>query len=330
LFFKLYGNARVVAKPQMRAVAVLFVSVVAWSCSAQEQSNVKDSIKESSLPNSVVLIAVGDIAVCGEQGDEQTAALTDSLLRADSAANIETAVITMGDNAYPSGDQGSRFTFQRCFAPAWGAKRIMNVIHPSPGNHDFEASAGQGYYAYFGDKAGPAGKGYYSFDIGKWHIVSLNSELLFDRAMLPEVREQEQWLKDDLKKNDKKCTLAYWHRPLFSSGWHGPTHEALGLWNILYDNGADLIINGHEHHYERFAAMTPAGVADSVKGMVEIMAGTGGGNLRAVRRPLAPGSAQNLTGYFGVLKLTLGDGEYRHAFVDTSGRVWDAGGGKCH
>jgi len=286
--------------------------------------------KEVALAGAAVMIGVGDIALCGSDGDEATAAIVDSLVKEDSAAKVETAVFTMGDNAYPSGSEGARAIFTRCFAPSWRTRRIMQVIHPSPGNHDFESTSGPGYYTYFGDKAGPPGKGYYSYDIGKWHVIALNSELLFDRPFLPQARAQEEWLRADLKDHGKPCTLAYWHRPLFSSGVHGPTSAVETLWNILYENGADLIINGHEHHYERFLRQTPLGVPDSVKGIEQIIAGTGGGILRNVEYPLAAYSEMQISGHFGVLKLTLGDGEYRRAFIDTNGRVWDRGGGKCH
>jgi hypothetical protein len=325
-------NARVAGPFPVRVPALFFVLLFAWSCSAQEQATRPpvDSAKEVAIPGASVMIGAGDIAICGTNGDEETASIVDSILRVDSAANVETGVFTMGDNAYPSGNQGSRATFVRCFGPSWGTKRIMDVIHPSPGNHDFETSNGPTYYGYFGDKAGPYGLGYYSYDIGKWHVVSLNSEILIGRGFIPQARAQEEWLKKDLREHGKKCTLAYWHRPLFSSGIHGGTSEALGLWNILYDNGVELVLNGHEHHYERFVPQTPAGVADSAKGIEEIIAGTGGANLRGLRYPVQPGSAIQINGYFGVVKLTLGDDEYRHAFIDTSGRVWDEGGRKCH
>jgi hypothetical protein len=287
--------------------------------------------KEVALAGAVVLIAAGDIAVCGEHWDEATAALVDSILKADSAANVENAVVTMGDNAYPSGSEYSNRIFQRCFTPSWGSKRIMNVIHPSPGNHDFENTTGDGYYRYFGSRAGPPGKGYYSFDIGDWHAVSLNSEILVDPGPFsPEAKAQEEWLLQDLKDHSKPCTLAYFHQPLFTSGVHGPTVEVEGVWNVLYANGVDLVLNGHEHHYERFLPQTPWGVADSVKGIEEIVAGTGGSALRGLRSPLAPNSVAQIHGHYGILKLTLGPGEYRHAFLDTDGRVWDRGGGKCH
>lgn len=283
------------------------------------------------MAGAAVAIAAGDIAVCETSHDEATARIVDSLLIVDSAAKVENVVFTLGDNAYPSGSRGAFNIFVRCFRPSWGKPRIMKVIRPTPGNHDFEEEGGQDYYKYFGDQAGPAGLGYYSYDIGDWHAVGLNSELLEDTNRLHEAAAEEAWLRQDLKDHSKKCTLVYFHEPLFSSGnFHGDDPAVLGLWAIMYQAGVDLVINGHEHHYERFLPQTPSGVADSVYGITEIISGTGGAALRGIREPVEPNSAVQIHGYFGVLKLTLGATEYRHAFLDTDGRVWDSGGGKCH
>ena len=276
------------------------------------------------------MIAVGDIGVCGAKGDEATARLVDSLLTADSAARVQSLVVTIGDNAYPSGLEGARNYFPRCFGPSWGTPRIMSVIHPSPGNHDYDSGSGAPYFEYFGERAGPPGKGYYSFEAGDWHVISLNSELYFGRGSPAEAREQEDWLRKDLSAHRKPCTLAYFHRPQFSSGSHKGTPEMQALWSILYDADVDLILNGHEHDYERFLPQTPAGAVDSARGIPQFVAGTGGGSLRDIRSRLAPNSVVQIQGHYGVLKLALGAGEYRHAFLDTEGRVWDAGSGKCH
>lgn len=288
---------------------------------------------EVALAGAAVLIGAGDIGVCGTRGDEATAALVDSVLKADSAAKVEQAVFTVGDNAYPSGSMGSNDIFSRCFTSSWGdpARSIMRWIRPTPGNHDFEIQGGPGYYEYFGERAGPPGKGYYSYDLGKWHVIALNSELVANTRFDPALaRGQEDWLRKDLNDRSGPCTVAYFHRPLFSSGTHGPTDEVQSLWNILYEGGVDLVINGHEHHYERFRPQTPWGVADSVRGIEQIVVGTGGAGLRGIRTPPAVNSVVQVHGYFGVLKVTLGDDEYRHAFLDTDGRVWDRGGRKCH
>ena len=286
--------------------------------------------KEVALPGAAVMIAAGDIAVCDANGDEATAHIVDSLLTADSAAKLQSVVVTIGDNAYPSGSSGVENDFPRCFSPSWGSTRIMKVIHPSPGNHDYDSGSAEPYFSYFGQRAGPAGKGYYSYDVGSWHVVSLNSELYFEYGSPAEVQQQEDWLRRDLETHRTLCTLAYFHRPVFSSGKYGSTRATHPLWTILYEAGADLVLNGHEHDYERFLPQTPAGVADSAKGITQIVAGTGGADLRPVDYPLARNSAYQIHGRWGVLKLTLGAGEYRHAFLDTGGRVWDAGGGKCH
>lgn len=278
----------------------------------------------------VVMIGAGDIAVCGTGGDEATGKIVDSVLAADSVGRIETAVFTLGDNAYPSGSSGVDNDFPRCFSPSWGSKRIMNVIHTAPGNHDYDSGSGAPYFAYFGARAGPPGKGYYSYDFGGWHLISLNSELYFGAGTQDDVKAQEEWLRRDLMDHHALCTIAYWHRPLFSSGTYGATSQVQQLWRILSGGSADLVLNGHEHDYERFLPQTPDGVADSVKGIAEIIAGTGGGELRKMSPPFARNSVFQIHGRFGVLKLTLGLGEYRHAFIDANGRVWDPGAGKCH
>lgn len=318
-----------------RSLWLVALPVIGFSCYPKENATPPPAdapAKEVALAGAAVMIGAGDIAVCGIRGDEATGAMVDSVLKADSVAKVASAVFTAGDNAYPSGAEGPSNIFARCFNSSWGSKRIMQSIHPAPGNHDFENTRGAGYYKYFGDGAGPPGKGYYSYDIGEWHAISLNSEILVDPGSYPgEGKAQEEWLIKDLKEHSKPCTVAYFHRPLFSSGdFHGPTPEVQGLWKILFDNGVELVLNGHDHHYERFLPQTPSGVADSVTGIEEIIVGTGGGDRRGLRYPLAANSAAQVHGYWGVLLLTLGAGEYRHAFLDIEGRVWDRGGRKCH
>ena len=287
------------------------------------------SQQELVIPGAAVVIAVGDIAVCGSSGDEATGKLVDSLLHVDSAQSTPTIILTMGDNAYPSGDQGVNNYFSRCFKPSWGNARIMEAIHPSPGNHDYDSGSGMPYFDFFGPRAGPAGKGYYSFDFNGWHLISLNSELYWEAGDPDQIKAQEDWLRADLRSHRGGCALAYFHRPYFSSGVHGTNEPLKVVWQILYDGGVDLVLNGHEHDYERFRPQTATGAADSVNGMEQIISGTGGGTLRSFRYPLAPNSAAQIQGRFGVLKLMLGNGEYTHAFIDTDGRVWDVGGRKC-
>jgi 3',5'-cyclic AMP phosphodiesterase CpdA len=282
-----------------------------------------------ALTGASIIVAVGDIADCNSNGDELTAILVDSLLRADSAANVSDAVLTLGDNAYPN---GAASDFLRCFAPSWGDsnKLIMKRIRPSPGNHEHLSGMAAPYYEYFGDRAGSPKKGYYSFDLGEWHIISLNSEMIVNFGFTKEERDaQLNWLDEDLKNNSKVCTLAYWHHPRWSSGWHGSDPRIDLFWQRLYNAGVDVILNGHDHEYERYLPQSPAGVLDSLKGMSQFVVGTGGGNLRGFTRKAAPGGFR-LEGYFGVLKLTLGASEYQWAFLDTAGHLWDTGAGKCH
>jgi alkaline phosphatase len=304
--------------------------VVLAACKGKEAAPTAEraSEQEMVLKGAPVAIAVGDIAVCGASGDEATGKLADSLIRSDSAQGTQTLIVTLGDNAYPSGDEGVNNDFQRCFEPSWGNERIMNVIHPSPGNHDYDSGSGDPYFDFFGSRAGAHGKGYYSFDINGWHLISLNSEVYFEAGDPTQAKAQEDWLRADLQQHRTQCALAYFHRPYFSSGEYGTTRELKSVWQILYDGGVDLVLNGHEHDYERFLPQNATGAADSVGGMEEIVAGTGGGTLRSFDRPVS-NSAARIQGRFGVLKVWLGDGEYRRAFVTTDGRVWDVGGRRC-
>jgi hypothetical protein len=313
--------------------SILLLASLIVACSGDDRPTPPPAAgtqSELALAGAAVMIGAGDIAVCGSSGDERTARLVDSVLTADSAFKVISAVFTLGDNAYRSGSSNLRNYFTRCFDPSWGAPGIKKLIHPSPGNHDYDSGTGAPYFAYFGASAGPPGKGYYSYDVGAWHVISLNSELYFSRGSPEEAKAQEDWLKEDLSLHTNPCTLAYFHRPLFSSGDHQGSRQMLPLWNILYDRGVDLILNGHDHHYERFRPQTPAGDPDSVRGITEIIAGTGGASLRRVFEPLARNSVARVHGHYGILKLTLGPGEYRHIFLGTDGIIWDSGSGKCH
>lgn len=283
-----------------------------------------------AIAGAAVLIGTGDIASCASTGDEATAQLVDSVLKADSAAGVENHVFTLGDNVYP---RGSARDFERCFTPSWGdpTKRIMKWIRPSPGNHEHDTDFAAPYYRYFGARAGEPGKGYYSYTAGEWHVVVLNSVLAVSpRVPAADRRAQEEWLRRELAEHPTRCTLAYWHHPRFSSGTHGGVIRMEPIWRILYEGGVDLVFAGHDHHYERFLPQGPNATLDTLRGITQILVGTGGGTLRGLRRPYAANSAARIEGHFGVLKVTLGSGEYQHAFLDVAGRVWDRGGGRCH
>lgn len=283
-----------------------------------------------ALAGASVIMGAGDIAVCGTLYDEMTAALVDSVSRADSAAGVEDVVFTVGDHVYPN---GAKANWDRCWTPSWGdtAKRIMRWLRPSIGNHDLDNGFGEAYFEVFGKNAGEKGKGYYAYDLGEWKMISLNSEIVTNPRFSVEARrEQEAWLKKELEGNTKKCTLVYFHRPRFSSGGHAGDLRLTGIWNIMYEHNVDVVLNGHEHHYERFEPQTPAGLRDTVRGITQFIVGTGGASLTGIRIPVQPNSARRIQGHYGILKLTLGAEEYQHAFLDTQGRIWDRAAGKCH
>ena len=291
--------------------------------------------REIALAGGVVMIGAGDIADCGNAGDEGTAGLVDSVLKANAAASVATVVFTIGDHAYPMATDRQ---LRRCFTPSWGdsKKSIMKAIRPSIGNHEYQASRGAPYYKYFGNAAGQTMKGYYSYELGDWHVIVLNSEIAAE-GTASEIAEQARWLQQDLAAHPKLCTVAYFHRPLFSSAWRHGNPEIRSIWNVLYANNVDLVLNGHDHHYERFRPQNPSGVADSVRGIEQIIIGTGGASLRGFKSrfgfregSVADNSLLRIQGRFGVLKLTLGASEWRSAFLEVGGRAWDQAGGKCH
>ena len=282
------------------------------------------------LTGASVMIGAGDIAGCDNGGDGRTAMVVDSVLRADSVAKVTDAAFTLGDNAY---QEGTATQFRNCFGATWGdsTKRIMKKIHPTPGNHEYLSPGADPYFDYFKASAGNRGEGYYSYDVGAWHVVVLNSELVVNSGFSQAQRtQQEEWLRKDLKDHAKPCTLAYWHHPRFSSGYHGSDARLTPIWQILYDNNVDLVLNGHDHDYERFAPQNPLGIADSTRGIYEIVVGTGGEELRGFGSQKVSNSLARIEGHFGVLKLTLGGGEFRSIFIDDAGRLWDPSRGKCH
>lgn len=263
-------------------------------------------------PSSAVLVGAGDIASCGSGGDEATALLLDG---------IQGTVFTAGDLAY---ENGSAEDFANCYAPSWG--RHKSRTRPTPGNHEYFTLGASGYYDYFGSAAGDPTKGYYSYELGGWHIIALNSNLRVDPGS-----PQEQWLRQDLANSNVRCTLAYWHHPRFSSGLdHGDDPTMQPLWQALYDYGVEVVISAHDHIYERFAPQTPAGALDLSKGIREFIVGTGGGSRDGVG-PRRPNSEVRSGASWGVLKLTLFSDRYEWKFVPVAGSSFtDSGTGSCH
>jgi hypothetical protein len=266
-------------------------------------------LKEASSGDPVIA-AAGDIASEEGEHDATSNVLLDLRL---------SGVLTLGDNTYPDGLL-SEFTLY--YAPTWG--RLKDITHPSPGNHDYGSGNADGYFDYFGAAAGPRGKGFYSYDLGDWHLISLNSNVEREAGS-----EQEQWLRADLAAHSARCTLAYWHHPRFSSGNHGGDRSVQAFWNALHAAGADVVLNGHDHSYERFAPQDPGG-ARSPNGIREFVVGTGGKSLRGFSN-VQPNSEVRSGDSFGVLALTLHPRGYEWRFVPAgSGSFTDSGSDACH
>jgi acid phosphatase type 7 len=263
---------------------------------------------DRAQPSFPTLLAAGDIASCMSDGDERTAELLDS---------HPGLVLTLGDNAY---ERGTLAEFRRCFGPSWG--RHKRRIRPSPGNHEYE-SGGSGYFSYFGAAAGPGRRGYYSFDLGRWHIVSLNSER-DTRARGAQVR----WLRSDLARTSARCVLAFWHRPRWSGGERGGNVRTAPLWNALYAAGADVVLAGHDHNYQRFLPLDGRGRVDRARGIRSFVVGTGGRSFHELRRDRRRSAANDQT--LGILRLILRPAGYTWEFLPaSSGTYRDTGSGRC-
>ncbi len=263
-----------------------------------------------------ILVGAGDIADCRDlTGAEATAKLLDQ---------ISGTVFAAGDLAYPD---GSKENFV-CYDKTWG--RVKSRTRPAPGNHEFHFSGATPYFEYFGGAAGDPKTGYYSYELGTWHIIVLNSECK-DVGGCEAGSPQERWLRADLAAHPAACTLAYWHKPLFSSGGaHGNDLTVKPLWQALYEANADLIIGGHDHDYERFAPQTPDGAADAKRGIREFVVGTGGKNHRPFGAIKSNSELRDATA-FGVLKLTLKPNSYDWQFIPEAGKSFtDSGSGTCH
>ena len=263
-----------------------------------------------------VLVGAGDIADCADlSGAQATAKLIDQ---------IPGEVFTAGDDAYPS---GTAQQFHDCYGPTWG--RFKNRTRPSPGNHEFHSGGATPYFDYFGAAAGDPLSGYYSYDIGAWHVVVLNSECE-QVGGCQSGSTQEEWLRQDLQSHPTACTLAYWHKPLFSSGGtHGNDLEVKPFWGDLYAAHATLVVNGHDHDYERFARQDPDGKPDLAHGIREFVIGTGGKNHRPFGTPLFTSEVRNAD-TFGVLKLTLHRKSYDWQFIPEPGKSFhDSGFAPC-
>jgi len=264
-------------------------------------------------PADPVLVGAGDIATCGLPGAARTAALLDG---------IAGRVFAAGDLAYPT---GTATQFRDCYGRTWGRWRLRTS--PAPGNHEYRTAGAAPYFAYFGARAGSAGRGWYAYDMGTWRIYTLNANC--DMVDCAADSEQVRWLTADLAANPRACVAAVWHQPLFSSGNHGGSATVRPLWDALAAADADVVLNGHDHDYERFDPQTATGAADPA-GIREFVVGTGGGTLRSFKTISANSAVRN-AGTFGVLRLTLRAGGYDWLFVPASGGTFtDSGSADCH
>ena len=279
-------------------------------------------------PESVVIGAAGDISCPPrKKRHDQEFSGPNNCHMQDTGQLVGTiqpdAVLALGDNQYPS---GSLADFEAMYAKSWGTYR--DITFPVPGNHEYGTPGAGGYYSYFGERAGDAGKGYYSYDLGAWHLVALNSECDHIGGC-GDSDPQATWLRQDLKDHPRKCVLAYWHRPRFSSGNHGNNLDQDASWRILAAAHADLVLNGHDHDYERYVPMNADGGSDPARGVTEIVVGTGGASHYRFHEP-DPTSTVRLTGQNGVLRLQLSPEAFSWQFLQApKGEVLDSGSTQC-
>jgi hypothetical protein len=269
----------------------------------------------ATVAGPVALIAAGDIASCTSTGDSATAKLVGAM---------PGTVAVLGDSVYPD---GSRSQFNDCYDPAWGP--FLDRTRPAPGNHEYRTPDAAGYFAYFGARAGDPADGWYAYDLGAWRVYALNSNC-DEIGGCDAGSAQVAWLRADLAADPRQCVLAYWHHPRYSSARHGSQAQTDGLWDALYDAGAEIVLNGHDHVYERFAPQSDAGVLDTGRGMVEFVVGTGGFSHYEFPRVLSTSRVRDGT-TFGVLDLTLAAGSWTARFVPIAGRTFtDEASGTCH
>ena len=270
-------------------------------------------------PTDGTLVGAGDIASCTHTRDSETGNLVAGVLAA-----VDSAIAyTVGDNVYPD---GTAQNFADCYDPAWGSFKLRT--RPTPGNHDYYNNPGAGpYFAYFGANAGVPGQGWYRYQAGTWRVYALNSECTTTSACYT---AQLAWLAADLAAEPHRCVMAMWHRPVFSTGAHGSSARMSDFYQELYDAGAELVLAGHDHGYQRFAPADPSGTPDAA-GIRQIVVGSGGAGLYAWRTDSTLIEARDNTTY-GVLRLDLTPGGYAWEFMPIPGEAafTDSGTAACH
>ncbi len=308
----------------------LTLQVKLWTLASALVVSLGGSPGPSSLAQgSPTIAAAGDIACdpfhedfndgMGAQWTCRQQATADLLARVN-----PTAVLPLGDLQYEDGELQK---FKDSYDRTWG--RFKPISHPAIGNHEYVTQHATGYFAYFGPRAGDPQKGYYSYNIGTWHLIALNSNC-GRVGGCGEGSPQEQWLRTDLAAHKGSCILAYWHHPRFSSGWHGSDPAYRAFWQDLHQVGADIVLVGHDHDYERFAPQDPDGGADPTHGIREFVVGTGGRSAYGFRS-VQPNSEVRQAGTFGILVMTFHPHEYEWKFIPESGKTFtDSGRATCH
>lgn len=276
----------------------------------------------AALAQTVKVVAAGDI-VCSP-GDRPSARACQQVATAALVESLKPdAVLAVGDLQY---SHGTADEFRLAYDKSWG--RFKAITYPVPGNHEYYRGA-EGYYAYWGARAGAPGKGYYSFDLGAWHILALNSNCPAVGGCGPDSPET-RWIAADLKAHPSQCSLAFFHHPRFSSGPHGNDKAMAPFWTALQAGGVDIVLSGHDHDYERFALQDADGRLDPANGIREFVVGTGGAPQYVVLWRRANSQALSV-GTFGVLDLTLRPTSYDWAFVPIPGEAFhDSGSTRCH
>jgi acid phosphatase type 7 len=312
--------------PTSRAAVVVALAVVLAACTGPTRpadtrvTAAPTGADAAAADRAVTLVAAGDVACA------PSVAVTDGQCQQEATADLveglhPDSVLVLGDTAYEQVDAETL----KGYDASWG--RFLDRTHAVVGNHEYYGSGPEAYWGYFGDRAGPRDEGWYSYDVGAWHVVVLNSEC--DEIDCDEDGAQGRWLADDLATHPARCTLAAYHRPRFSSGEeYGDDESVSAIWRVLQDAGVDVVLNGHEHSYERFAPQRDSGRATAEEGMAEFVVGTGGRDLRGFG-DVAPNSEVRWNESFGVLALTLRPDGYDWRFHATDGADVDAGSATC-
>ena len=309
-----WGMTRIVSVAPLALALTACALIFGAPEEADEALEAAQTVNLERAPSDAVLLAAGDIASCDERGDELTADLLE---------RTPGTVAALGDLVYPT---GALETYRKCYGPSWG--RFLDRTRAAVGNHDYDGGNTNAYFEYFGRAAGPNRDGYYAYSLGAWRLIVLNSNCWAVGGCGPKSKQLE-WLKGELEANRAKCTLAYWHHPRFSSALHGNNDEMQDAWAVLARAGVEVVLNGHDHAYERFVPLDAKGEPDP-KGVRQFVVGTGGKNLYGfftVKR----GSAKRQNGTHGVLKLELRSGGYTWEFLPVAGgRFEDRGQGVCN